>query len=119
MGPSKVPRTAGCVCRKGGGSGRGPGERGIWKWWAESILHPGWAWGGRGDLPPSQALSSLLTPGPAQQGPAGLPGLTSLLITAEGKVAHTKTANREGVLGDSILAGMSQSRESEHLRSMD
>ena len=60
--------------------------------------------------------SELVThPRAAQQGPAGLPGLTSLLITAEGKVAHTKTANREGVLGDSILAGMSQSRESEHL----
>lgn len=74
VGPYKVPRTAGRVRRKEGGGGRGPGERGIWKWWAESIPHPGWAWGGRGDLLPSQALSLLLTPGPAHQSSAGSRG---------------------------------------------
>ena len=51
--------------------------------------------------------------------PAGLPGLTSLLIRAEGKAAHRETANRKGVPGDSVAAGMSQSRESQLLWSVD
>lgn len=66
----------------------------------------------RGDLPPSQALSSLLTPGPPSRVRRAMPGLTPLLITAE--ESGSENCQREGVLGDSILAGMSQSRESEH-----
>lgn len=79
VGLSMAPRTAGGANSKevaaGGFWERGFGSGG------HDLPAPGWDWGGCGDLPPSRALTPLLTSGQAQRGPLGLPG------TAQGLMA--------------------------------